>query len=143
MPVSRVGRSKAKLPMLMSRPRLYRLTTALFAVLSLLFSQLASAGYICPGQKGAEAMAEMMAAGEPCDGMDPQQPVLCHQHAAEPGKTFEAVKLPTVSPPVVFQVLELPSALDADEARAVPMTATPEARPPPDRLFLCTLRLRV
>ena len=53
-------------------------------------------------------MAARMAAGTPCDGMDPQQPVLCHQHCADPGKTFEAVKLPTLSLPAVVQVLELP-----------------------------------
>ena len=126
----------------MTRPRFYRLTTALFAVLSLLFSQLALAGYICPEQKGAEAMAEMMSAGEPCDGMDQKQPVLCHQHAADPSKTFEAVKLPTVSLPTVVQVLELPM-LDAEDARAIPVAAAPEAWPPPDPLFLSTLRLRV
>jgi hypothetical protein len=134
---------RAKLAMPMFRPHLYRLTPALFAVLSLLFSQLALAGYVCPEQKGAEAMAEMMAAGEPCDGMDPMQPALCHQHAADPGKTVEAVKLPAVSLPGVVQVLELPLMLDTDDARAIPVAATPEARPPPDPLFLSTLRLRV
>ena len=127
----------------MIRRRFHRLTTACFVVLSLLFSQLALAAYVCPGQADAEAMAAMMAAGEPCSGMDQQQPVLCHQHAVDPGKTFEAVKLPTAAQPAVVQVLELPLTLDADEARAAPVAAMPEARPPPDPLFLSTLRLRV
>lgn len=127
----------------MLRPRHVRLATALFAALSLLLSQLALAMYVCPQQANAEAMAAMMEAGQPCEGMDPDQPVLCHQHSADPGKTFEAVKLPAVGQPVVAQVLELPLVLEAQQARAVPTTATPEAQPPPDPLFLSTLRLRV
>jgi hypothetical protein len=123
--------------------RLHRLTTAFFVVLSLLFSQLALASYVCPQQSDMQAMAESMKAGMPCDGMDQKQPTLCHQQAVDPGKTFEAVKLPVASLPMVVQVLELPAVLDAGEARSLPVTATFEARPPPDPLFLSTLRLRV
>lgn len=127
----------------MSSRRLHRLTTTFCVVLALLFSQLALASYVCPQQAGMATMAAMMDAGMPCDGMDQEQPVLCHQHAADPGKTFEAMKLPTASLPMVLQVLELPLALDAEVARTLPVAAAPEARPPPDPLFLSTLRLRV
>ena len=127
----------------MLRRRFHRLTTACFVVLSLLFSQLALANYVCPQQADMEAMAAMMEAGIPCDGMDQQQPGLCHVHAADPGKTFEAVKLPTASLPAVIHVLELPLVLEAREARTAPPTASSEAQPPPDPLFLSTLRLRV
>ena len=127
----------------MSSRRVHRLTTTLFVVLSLLFSQLALASYVCPQESDAQAMAAMAKAGMPCDGMDPQQPALCHQHAADPGKTFEAMKLPAASLPLLLQVLELPGVLDADEARTLPVASTREARPPPDPLFLSTLRLRV
>jgi hypothetical protein len=129
--------------MFMLRHRLPRLTTTFFVVLSLLFSQLALAQYVCPQQVDVEAMAAMMEAGQPCEGMDPDQPVLCHQHSADPAKTFEAVKLPVAAQPAVVQVIELPLLLDAQEAQAVPTTATSEAQPPPDPLFLSTLRLRV
>lgn len=127
----------------MLRRHRHRLTTTFFVVLSLLFSQLALAQYVCPQQANAEAMAAMMEAGQPCDGMDQDQPVLCHQHSADPAKTFEAVKLPAAPQPAIAQVLELPQALGAEAARAVPPTATSEAQPPPDPLFLSTLRLRV
>lgn len=127
----------------MLRRRRHRLSTALFVVLSLLFSQLALAQYVCPQQAGIETMAAMMEAGVPCDGLDPQQPVLCHQHSADPAKTFEAVKLPAASQPCVLQVLEVPMALEAQTACAVPRAAMPESQPPPDPLFLSTLRLRV
>src|SRR5580765_5348195 len=129
--------------MLMLRRRLHRLTTTFFVVLSLLFSQLALASYVCPGQSDAEAMAAMAEAGQPCDGMDQAQPVLCHQHSADPAKTFEAVKLPVVGLPAIVQVLELPLVLEAATTTAVPVTATPEAQPPPAPIFLSTLRLRV
>jgi hypothetical protein len=127
----------------MPRRPFHRLTTALLVVLSLLFSQLALASYVCPGQANSAAMAARMAAGAPCEGMDPAQPALCHQHAADPGKAFEAVKLPIAAQPAIVQVLALPLVLDSEAAGAAPSTATTVARPPPDPLYLSTLRLRV
>ena len=115
--------------------------TMSFVVLSLLFAQLALASYACPA--GTAAMAEMMVAGQPCEGMDEAQPTLCHQHATGTAQSFEAVKLPAASQPAIVQVLVLPLALDADESSAVPRAASAEARPPPDPIFLSTLRLRV
>ncbi|CAM3639809.1 hypothetical protein [Roseateles saccharophilus] len=126
----------------MSRRRLHRLGTTLFVLLSLLFSQLALASYVCPQQADPAAMAAM--AGMPCDDMDAQQPALCHQHAADPGKTFETAKLPTVSLPALIQMLALPLVRDDGAAApAVVPAAQAELRPPPDPLFLSTLRLRV
>jgi len=128
----------------MIRRRLQRLTTAFFVFVSLLFSQLALANYVCPGQADAAAMAEMMAAGVPCEGMDQVQPTLCHQHSVGAAQSFEAVKVPAPSLPAIVQVLVVPLVLDAVEAVDVPMAAaTSEVHPPPDPLFLSTLRLRV
>lgn len=123
--------------------RLHRLSTAFFVVLSLLFSQLALAQYVCPRQAGVEAMAEMMKAGGPCEGVDQQQPALCHQHSADPAKTFEALKLPVLAQPAVVQVIELPLVVEALQAGATAPAAGPETRPPPGPVFLSTLRLRV
>lgn len=124
--------------------RLHRLGTTFVVMLTLLFSQLALAQYVCPQEADVEAMAAMMATGQPCEGVDQDQPVLCHQHSADPAKTFESVKLPVVGQPAVMQVLEVPPALEAQAARAViPAAATSEAQPPPAPLFLSTLRLRV
>jgi hypothetical protein len=127
----------------MSRRHRIHLGTALFLVWSLLFAQLALAQYVCPRQGDAEVMARMMADGLPCEGMDLQQPALCHQHSADPGKTFEALKLPVATLPAIVQVLELPLALHLEAASAMTPAATAEAWPPPDPLFLSTLRLRV
>ncbi len=127
----------------MLRRPTHRLAAALFVVMSLLFSQLAMASYSCPAIATPASMAQMMASGTPCDGMDAAQPALCHQQATGAPQSFEAVKLPVASPPMIIQVLRLPLVLDAAEAIAVPAADTPEARPPPDPLFLATLRLRV
>jgi hypothetical protein len=127
----------------MSRRPLRRLTTTFFVVLSLLFSQLTLAKYICPQQADAAAMAAMMPLGMPCEGMDMDQPALCAEHSSSAPQSLEAVKLPTPSLPLVVQVLELPLVLDAKQATTIPVVATAEAQPPPDPLFLSTLRLRV
>lgn len=133
----------ARLRLLMLRHHLHRLGTALIVVLSLLFSQLALARYVCPQQADVEAMAAMMEAGVPCDGMDAEQPALCHEHSANPAQTFEALKLPALAQPALVQVLELPLLLHGARSRAVAPLAGPEAQAPPDPLFLATLRLRV
>ena len=127
----------------MLRLRTHRLTTTLVVVLSLLFSQIVLAAYVCPGQEMQPSMEDMMAAGMPCEGMDDQQPVLCHQHHAGGVQSAEAVKLPTVAPAAVVMVLQAPLVLQAIEAEHLASWTRPEARPPPDPLFLSTLRLRV
>jgi hypothetical protein len=127
----------------MLRRPIHRLAAALFVATSLLFSQLAMANYSCPAAAKPAAMAEMMARGAPCDGMDTAQPALCHQQATSAPQSFEAVKVPAPSLPMVIQVLHLPLILDAAETVAIPPADTPEARPPPAPIFLATLRLRV
>jgi hypothetical protein len=118
--------------------------TAFVVVLSLLVAQLAVASYVCPAQADAAAMAAMMAAGQPCEGMDQAQPTLCHQHAAAAAQSFESVKkLPAASLPAIVQMLVLPSPLEARSATPLPVATANPVRPPPDPLFLSTLRLRV
>ena len=127
----------------MLRRPIHRLAAAFLVVMSLLFSQLAMASYSCPAAAHPAAMAGMTAGTAPCDGMDAAQPTLCHQQASSAPQSFEAVKLPVPSLPMVIQVLQLPLVLDAAESAAVPPADTPEARPPAAPLFLSTLRLRV
>ncbi|NDZ16053.1 hypothetical protein C7T35_17775 [Variovorax sp. WS11] len=117
--------------------------TPFLVVLSLLFSQLALASYVCPGVADPAAMAEAMASGEPCEGMDKAQPVLCHQYATSAPQSVEQAKAATPSLPAIVQVLILPAVLDAASTTALGGTAAPEARPPPEPVFLSTLRLRV
>ena len=136
-------RKRATLQIAMPSRRLHRCMTAFTVVISLLFSQLALASYVCPGAADAAAMAEMMAAGEPCEGMDTAQPVLCHQYAANMPLSFEPVKLATPSLPAILQVLVVPLLLEAQLAIATAVAAPPELRPPPAPVFLSTRSLRV
>jgi hypothetical protein len=139
--------------MLMFSRSAHRLTTTLFVVLSLLFSQLALANYVCPepAQRAVEMPAMQMAVGEPCEsaGMaaekatDQQQPVLCHQHSLNAPQSFSPVQAPVLSLPAVVQVLVVPLLMDAGAAESVVFASTGRERPPPDPLFLSTLRLRV
>jgi hypothetical protein len=127
----------------MLRRPTHRLTAAFLVALALLFSQLVLASYVCPGQSGAAAMAESMAAGEPCEGMDQEQPALCHQYSAGAAQSPEAVKPLAVSAPAVVEVFVLPMVLQTLDAIAIPVAALTEAQPPPDTVLLYTLSLRV
>ena len=117
--------------------------TIVFMVLSLLISQAALANYLCPARATPQGAATPMAAGMPCKEMDRSQPALCHQHAVDTGQAVQAAQVLSPSLPAVIHVLIVPAALSAADAVAVPRASTPEARPPPDPIFLATLRLRV
>ena len=123
--------------------RLLRRKTIVFVVLSLLFSQLALANYLCPAEAPPQDMAAMMAAGVPCEEMDKTQPALCHQHAADLGQVVQAAQVLAPSLPAVIQVLSWFPRCCPTDAVAIPRASTPEAQPPPDPIFLATLRLRV
>lgn len=145
-------RQAATLRMSMIR-RTHRLTTTFFVVLSLLFSQLALANYVCAPAASApdQAMSMEMTAGKPCESMamdagkpmDQEQPVLCHQHCANAPQSFDPVQVPSVSLPAVVLDLVVPALLYAGDSEAALTVDAGAARPPPDPLFLSTLRLRV
>ncbi len=123
--------------------RQFRHKTIIVLISALLFSQMALANYLCPAQAPSPSMTEMMAAGAPCEGMDEVQPALCHQHVADPGQAVQVAQVVTPSLPAIIQVLLVPAVQDARDAVAIPEASTPEAQPPPDPVFLSTLRLRV
>jgi hypothetical protein len=131
------------LDVIMFRRSAHRLAITFFVVSSLLFSQWAVASYVCPAESDPAAMAKMTSSGLPCVIMDKARPALCHEHSAGTAQTFEVAKMPTPSQPMVVQVLQMPLVAAVSEAVAVPATRTPEVRPPPDPIFLSTLRLRV
>lgn len=74
-----------------------RLITALFALVSLLFMQLAVASYACPAV--ASKVAAMAEAGMPCAesmklNMDDTQPNLCQAHCQTGQQTADKYELP-------------------------------------------------
>ncbi|ROZ78263.1 hypothetical protein [Ramlibacter sp. WS9] len=80
--------------------RRHRLITVLFALVSLLFMQLAVAGYVCPVEDKVAEVAAMAEVGMPCAGdmptVDAEQPGLCHAHCQSAPQTAD--KLPSVAP---------------------------------------------
>jgi hypothetical protein len=124
------------------RRRLLSPKTIVLLVVSLLFSQVLLANYLCPADSPVPAESRM-AAGMPCEGMDATQPTLCHQHAADPGQVVQAAQVVAPSLPAIIQVLFVPALLGSEDAVAMPLASTAEAQPPPDPIFLSTLRLRV
>lgn len=137
----------------MVRRSAHRLTTTFFVVLSLLFSQLALANYVCPPAAPVKSapVAMEMTLGMPCESMgmeadmpmDQDQPVLCHQHCVNAPQSPDPVQVPAVSLPAVVQVVVVPLLLDAGRTESVVFAHAGRERPPPDPLFLSTLRLRV
>ena len=95
----------------------------------------------------SEAMALSMARGEPCDSMamerDVGQPVLCHQHCLNAPQSLDSPQVPVVSLPAALWVLVVPLLTEATEDIAVLRAEVGQTRPPPDPVFLSTLRLRV
>lgn len=85
----------------MTRNRRHRLITVLFALVSLLFMQLAVAGYVCPGSGSKIAEAAAMAeAGMPCAesmplSMDDEQPNLCQAHCQAGHQSADKYDLPS------------------------------------------------
>jgi hypothetical protein len=73
-----------------------RLINVLFALVSLLFMQMAVAGYACPMDGQAGEMAAMAEAGMPCAGemfpIDAQQPALCHAHCQSAEQAADKVQ---------------------------------------------------
>ena len=136
--------------MLMFRRQARRLTT-MFVVFALLFSQLALANYVCasqPAQAAPAATGTMeMAPGMPCEEMgaasDKGPSVLCHQHCTNAPQSVDPLKVPTVSLPAVVHVFVVSLLLDAGAAESSIRADAGQFRPPPDPIFLSTLRLRV
>lgn len=130
----------------MFRRSVRRLTTSLLVVFSLLLAQLALANYVCPTGASGEMQAVMeMAPGQPCEGMaaDQDQPALCLQHCTNAPQSSDGLKLPTVSLPAVVQVFLVPFVIDVAELEAHAYALAREPYPPPEPVFLSTLRLRV
>ena len=127
-----------------------RLLTAIVAIFSMLFMQLAVASYACPGMSaGSNTAVSASATMEDmpnCDGMDPEQSTLCHMLAyGEPSKqSHEKTPAPVVPPfvPVelmlglaIFDVMVPPS------ITAYPPIALTRTSSPPIAIRNCCFRI--
>ena len=80
-----------------------RFATVLFALVSVLFMQLAMAGYVCPSgitkagntsEKAAMAEAGMPCAASMSLAIDDEQPSLCHAHCQTDPQSADHYQLP-------------------------------------------------
>ena len=91
----------------MKPSRSTRFVAAVIAVISLLFTQLALASYVCPGETMPERMTMAavdngMANMDHCTGMDKAQPSLCHAHGHSDPQSLNKPDLPSVLPFLVI-----------------------------------------
>lgn len=135
----------------MKTSRSSRVLTAIVAIFSLLFMQLAVASYVCPGasmgsQNNATSATAAAADMPDCDGMDPAQSTLCHMYAhGEPTKqSLDKTPTPDVPPfvPVTLildlQLFEVASIPDAQPYLPVALTRTTA---PPIAIRNCCFRI--
>lgn len=91
----------------MKPSRSTRFVAAVIAVISLLFTQLALASYVCPGTTMPERMTMAaadngMSGMDHCTGMDKAQPTLCHAHTHADPQSLDKPDLPSVLPFLVI-----------------------------------------
>lgn len=111
--------------MRMKKPRPSRFAAALIALVSMLFMQLAVAGYACPQLEPILATTASIPAGhgdaamwDDCMGQDVEQPNLCHAHATLGEQSLDKPELP---PAQVFIAAALVKVLQGFEPeRGVP-----------------------
>lgn len=90
----------------MKLSRRSRFVATLLALISVLFTQLAVAGYVCPRMEIGEAIESIAApavaidhhAAGGCDGIAVEKPVLCQHHSQVSKQSLDKPELPHVSP---------------------------------------------
>ena len=118
--------------------RSHRILTALIALVSLLFMQLAVAAYACPMQTQDKPVAMSMA---DCHGMDRMNPSLCQAHAEAGKQSLDKAATPTVQPfipaAVLVEVAGLELLMPPALAIFAPSVTSPGASPPIAILHCC------
>ena len=131
---------------------IHRMITNLFVVLALLFSQLALANYVCPRPDNAADMSAMdMTPGQPCETMAVETANGPEPAGSVPPALRQGAAI--VRPRQRAQREFADGYAGRSWSRCFWIAAAGEtrlfsprigpARPPPDPLFLSTLRLRV
>jgi hypothetical protein len=109
----------------MQQSRRHRFIATVLTLISVLFTQLAVAAYVCPSMQIGQALATIAAlestvehqvmAG--CDGMDSEQPVLCQDHGQVSQQSLDKPAFPDVSPFIattLVQAIGLADSADQD-----------------------------
>ncbi|MBI1889012.1 MAG: hypothetical protein HYS18_00025 [Burkholderiales bacterium] len=130
--------------MKMSRPT--RFIAALIVLVSMLFSQLALASYICPSLMADSHPAVQSQAHDGmsgCAGMDKQQPNLCHAHDQAGNQSLDKPDLPLVQPFFAATLVLSLSPIDIALTGAYPSSELPlvQAAAPPHSILHCCFRI--
>jgi hypothetical protein len=124
-----------------------RLMTVLFALVSLLFMQLAVAGYACPMDGQADEMAAMAQAGIPCAGemspIDTQQPALCYAHCQSDQQAVDKVQtaMPVIAVSPGFAYVLEPIRVSSPTPRAAQAPLLWRSTAPPIAVRNCCFRI--
>jgi hypothetical protein len=134
----------------MKTSRSTRLVTAIVALLSMLYMQLAVASYVCPGvpagsnDSAVPAQAAMIDMPN-CQGMDAVQPQLCDLHAhGEPAKQSldnPASDVPPFVPGALMLQLQLFDAVAIPDAASHRPIALARTTAPPVAIRNCCFRI--
>ena len=126
-----------------------RIIAVVLTIFSLLFMQLALAAYVCPGMAQSQDMMAgvSLAMDMPgCDGMDREQPTLCHAHAQDQAskQTLDKPDLPVVAPfiatSLVQTLVSLPVLFTPDHP-AIAAHYPAHSSAPPVAILHCCFRL--
>lgn len=129
--------------MRISRP--FRAAAALAAAATLLFAQLAVAGYACEGEAAAAAVA-VAAPGEAHDcermAMDGERSTLCHAHCQQGDESLDkpSVQVPECAATAVVATLWDPQAADAAACAPELASLLYRATAPPPAVRFCRFR---
>lgn len=125
----------------MKLSRSSRSVAAFIALISMLFMQLAVAGYACPSLKISDLNELVMMSSHDdsqsmpgCEGMDKEQPSLCHAHDQVGNQSLDKPELPHVQPFIATALLHVlhdievaysPSAIQPDSLLLTRTVAPP------------------
>lgn len=125
----------------------------MLALVSILFTQLAVAGYLCPSMQIAhdmEALAASMAAVDHhdmsgCEGMGTtDQSVTCHEHNQTGNQSLDKPELPNVSPFVAGMLVQTVTHFDRPTQSITPPVTNlllTRATAPPLAIRNCCFRI--
>ena len=135
----------------MKTSRTSRLLTAIVAIFSMLFMQLAVAAYACPGsspgtQQGVTSAAVMAGDMTDCGNMDPPQSTLCHTYVhGEPIKhSLDKPPVPDVPafvPMVLMLSLQIYEVVALPAPQPYPPIALTRTSAPPIAIRNCCFRI--
>lgn len=136
----------------MRMSRRSRFVATLFALISVLFTQLAVAGYVCPSMEIARAMEPIATsvtaidhhAMAGCGGIAMEKPVLCQDHSLVSKQSLDKPALPHVAPFMATMLVQAVSHTDSSYQSVNSLTENhllTRTTAPPLSIWNCCFRI--